>query len=333
MKIGIIGCAHMQAAIYCQVFFKENVTVVGVYDHNTLRGNQFAKELEVDFYKSLEKILNTDIDTVLICSENSLHYDYTLAAAVHKKHIIIEKPLALNTQDAKRMILTCQEHEVKLLVTHPIRFSQTIIDLKQAVDEQKIGNVIAINGTNHGKNPGGWFLDKELSGGGAIVDHMVHLIDLSKWIFDFEIASILTRASIQPGSEIEEAGLIQITFTNGAFMSLDTSWNRPLNYPVWGDITMDLVTENGVMFVDGIGRRGDFYQRDDLHRWINYEKDMDTRMIQAFIECIDQDKPIPVTGEDGLYTVQIANLAYASLSMNRVIHREEFDGVLRVMGL
>ena len=79
MKVGIIGCAHMQAKIYCRVLQKLGVEITGVFDRNPLRGTTFAKELGIPFFPSLEKILTSPMDTALICSENSLHYDYTLA--------------------------------------------------------------------------------------------------------------------------------------------------------------------------------------------------------------------------------------------------------------
>ncbi|MBV7391431.1 Gfo/Idh/MocA family oxidoreductase [Enterococcus sp. ALS3] len=329
MKLGIIGCAHMQAKIYANIFKQENVEIVGIFDQNLLRGNQFAKEMGLTFFKSLDKILATSIDTVLICSENSLHYDYALAASIHKKNIIVEKPLALTVKAALHMMVACQEARVKLLVAHPIRFSQTIIDLKEHFQTGKFGEIYALNCTNRGKNPGGWFLDKELAGGGAILDHMVHLVDLSRWLFDFEIASILARAQKQEGSDIEDSGLINITFTNGAMLSLDTSWNRPLNYPVWGDVYLEIISESGFTFIDAIGRKINYYADNQIHNFLNYEKDMDERMIQTFIATIDQDLPEPVSGADGLYTIQIATLAYLSLKQNRVIHRHEFDELLR----
>lgn len=328
MKVAIIGCAHMQIQSYTQILIKKGIPVVGVYDRNTIRGNKFAKTNNIKYFPNLEKLFKQDFNTVVICSENSLHYDYALAAAFHRKNIIIEKPLALTTHDAMRMILTCQKHGVKLLVAHPIRFSKTIIDLKKAYENGELGNIIAINGVNRGKNPGGWFLNKELAGGGAIIDHAVHLVDLSKWIFDFEVDSIFTLKHATKEVDIEDMGLIHFQFTNNVFMSLDTSWDRPLNYPVWGDVTLQIITDKGQIIVDGMGRRVNLFLKDTNYSYAGYEKHMDEIMIDSFIECIKEDTPIPVSGEDGLYTVKIAELAYQSANLKRVIHKEEFQNIL-----
>lgn len=319
MKVGIIGCAHMQAKTYCEVLQEMGVTVTGVFDRNRLRGTKFAKELGIPFFQSLEKILTTDMDTALICSENSLHYDYTLACAFHKMHVIVEKPLALEPENAKRMILSCQENGVKLFVAQPVRYAQTIIDLKEKFDSGELGKIIAIVGTNHGKNPGGWFLDKELSGGGALLDHLVHIIDLSKWLFHFDIKSVYARTNCHNYSDIEDSALLHINFTNDVFMSLDTSWNRPDNYPVWGDAAMKIITEKGYLYVDGFGRRSEVYQQGKLPVYSFYEKSMDYAMLEDFRRCIDEDLPETINGADGLYPVEIANLAYQSVQQKQLI--------------
>ncbi|MGM0124788.1 hypothetical protein IGI37_002182 [Enterococcus sp. AZ194] len=329
MKVGIIGCAHMQTEVYTGIFLDEGIQVTGVYDRNHVTGLNFAQKMNITYYDNIEEILLSEIDTVLICSENSLHYDYTLAAAYHKKHVIIEKPLALNTSDAIRMILVCREHNVKLMVAHPLRFSPTILELKKIYQTGELGKILCINGTNHGKNPGGWFLNKELAGGGAIIDHMIHLIDLTKWLFEFEIDSIYTMKHASTYSDIEDSGLIHINFTNEVFMSLDTSWNRPLNFPIWGDATLEIITDRGQVIVDGIGRKSDLFIRDSSQEFTLFEKSMDVEMIQSFIECVKNDLPEPVTGYDGLYTVKIASLAYESAKQDRIIYQSEFKDILK----
>lgn len=333
MKVGIIGCAHMQAETSYLMLKKMGVEVTGIFDRNPIRGAAFAKEHDLPFFPSLEKILKTDMDTALICSENSLHYDYTLACAYHKMHVIVEKPLALKSEDAKRMILACQENGVKLFVAHPVRYAQTMIELKERFDAGELGEILAIVATNHGKNPGGWFLDKEFSGGGALLDHMVHLIDLSKWIFNFEIESIYARTNCHNYEDVEDSALLHLHFTNGVFMSLDTSWNRPDNYPVWGDATLKIITEKGTVYADGFGRRSNIYLNDskkldrpsdiELKRTTAmshfYEKSMTLSMLEDFRRSIDEDLPITISGIDGLYPVEIAELAYQSASQKKMI--------------
>lgn len=319
MKVGIIGCAHMQSGKYYRTLKEMGVEVTGVFDRNPTRGSAFSKEFGIPFFTSLDKILTTDMNTALICSENALHYDYTLACAYHKMHVIVEKPLALKTEDAKRMIVACQENNVKLFVAHPVRYAQTVIELKKRYDSGELGNILAIVATNHGKNPGGWFLDKDLSGGGALLDHMVHLIDLSKWIFKFDIQSIYARTNSHNYKNIEDSALLHIHFTNGVFMSLDTSWNRPESYPNWGDAAMKIITDKGTVFVDGFGRRADVYLKDAPMFSHFYEKSMERSMLEDFRRCIDENLPVTITGYDGLYPVKIAELAYQSASQNNII--------------
>ncbi|WP_314064553.1 Gfo/Idh/MocA family oxidoreductase [uncultured Vagococcus sp.] len=327
MKVGILGCAHMQAKSYAYQLKVLGVPLVGVFDHNTERGQDFAKGFDIPFFANLNEILLTDMDTVLICSENSYHYDYTLVSAFHGKHVIVEKPISSSVEEAEKMILVCREHHVKLLIAHPLRYSETIRHLKELMTSGQLGNVLAINGSNRGKRPSGWFLDKELAGGGAIIDHTIHLIDLSRWLFDFDIKSIYARsANNQPSSKIEDSGLIHITFTNNVFMSLDTSWNRPSNYPVWGSATMELITDRGRIFVDGFGRKSEIIYFNQQMTYSHYENHMDYQMLADFQRCIDDDLPVPVSGEAGKYTVEIANLAYQSINEKKIIFLTPQEG-------
>ncbi|MCL2322040.1 MAG: hypothetical protein FWC47_08055, partial [Oscillospiraceae bacterium] len=91
----------------------------------------------------------------------------------------------------------------------------------------------------------------------------------------------------------------------------DTSWNRPKSYPAWGDVVLDFHGTKDSIRVDAFSERGMLY-RDELGKPIHYSfgSDMDFEMIKDFVDVIENDKPSPVTGEDGLYALKIALIAY-----------------------
>lgn len=314
MRIGIIGCAHMHIWSYTDGLKQLGVEIVGAYDRNKEGLAHFCQEKSIQAFEELEVLLNTDIDTVLICSENAFHCQYTLAAAARHKHVIVEKPMAVTVEEADQMISACASASVKLMVTHPVRFSKPMQDLKRHMDNGQGGQLIAINATNHGKVPGGWFMEKALSGGGAIMDHTIHIADLVYWLYAPQIESVFARdGKWNSEGDVEDSGLLHVTFTDGTFMSLDTSWNRPKNYPVWGDASLTLVTDNGWIHADGFGRKAYHYSDGAQPSYIFYEEDMDLSMIKAFKQAIDEDLPSPVTGEDGRFTVLMAEMAYRSI--------------------
>jgi len=319
MKVGIIGIAHMHVVSYIQCFRELGVEFSGVYDEEAGRLKDFCNEYQLQAFTDLDAFLELDFDTVLICSENARHHKQTLAAAKAKKHVIVEKPMALTVEEADEMIQVCKDANVKLMVAHPVRYSKTMQTLKEQVEKGKIGNLLGINTTNHGKNPGGWFIQPELSGGGAIIDHTIHMADLVNWMFQLEIQSVHAIAAHRnPECEVEDNGLLHVRFTNGVFMSLDTSWNRSASYPVWGDASLALLTDKGFIHADGFGRKGTAFVNNTL-QFYPYEQSMDMGMVKAFKEAIEQDLPAPVSGEDGRFTVLLAQMAYESVAKNDVV--------------
>jgi len=317
MKVGIIGIAHMHVVSYASCLKKLGVEIIGAYDRNQENLQKFCTQFELNPITDLESLLNSDIDTVLICSENAYHCEYALKAAEYKKHIIVEKPMALTIEEADQMIDAAKAADVKLMVAHPVRFSKVMQELKKRVENGELGNVLAINSSNHGKNPGGWFIDPKLSGGGAIIDHTIHIADLVYWLFEPKIQSVYAMdGSWNKECPVEDTGLLHIRFTNGTFMSLDTSWNRPANYPVWGDASLGLVTDKGFVHADGFGRKGIAYT--DSESFHYFEQDMDMGLIKACKEAIENDLPSPVPGEAGRFTVEMANLAYQSIKDGKI---------------
>ena len=95
-------------------------------------------------------------------------------------------------------------------------------------------------------------------------------------------------------SPVEDTGLLHVVFTDDTLLSLDTSWNRPDNYPVWGDAIMEIICENGRVLVDGFGRYADVYHNTGNQERVYYEPDMDIAMFTAFKDIIENDLPSPV---------------------------------------
>lgn len=312
MKVGILGVAHMHAESYFRELEKSNIEITGVYDHCEAAAREFCSIRKIPCFLTVEEVLATDCDTILVCSENVFHKELTLRACEAKKHVIVEKPMALSVTDGEAMIQAAKKNHVKLMVAHPVRFSQPVQDLKKMIAEKDYGPVLAINSSNHGKNPGGWFVDPTLSGGGALIDHTVHISDLVNYLFKItpeRISAFVGKSEVDLA--VEDIGLVNIQFKEKTIMSLDTSWNRPMIYPIWGDAILEVVFEKGYVIIDGFGRKMQVYSdKQQKIKDIYYEDDMDHLMIQAFIEAIENDLPAPVSGEDGLYTVLITQLAF-----------------------
>ena len=101
---------------------------------------------------------------------------------------------------------------------------------KKAIDENAVGKILAAKTTNHGSMPGGWFIEKEKSGGGAVMDHTPHVVDLLRWMMKSDPVEVYAEAdTLFHDIDIDDAGMLTIQFDNGVFASLDTSWSRMLS--------------------------------------------------------------------------------------------------------
>jgi UDP-N-acetylglucosamine 3-dehydrogenase len=294
MRIGIISFAHMHAASYAQSLQEIHdldIEFTGIYDDDETRGRHYADKYGVHFYGNYQDLLN-DIDAVIVTSENAKHHAYVLAAAKAKKHILCEKPLATTLDDAKEMVEVCRENNVFLGTAFPCRFNTTILRAKQIIDEGKLGRILAIRGTNRGTNPGGWFVDPKLSGGGALMDHTVHVTDLMRWFLRSEVKEVYAeKGHFSLESPIDDTGIVTLEFKNGVFATIDCSWSRNKNYPTWGDVTLEIVGTDGTLTVDAFAQKLHVYSDVTGVKWDYWGDDMDLGLIRNFVSSIMQKTP------------------------------------------
>jgi len=323
MKIGIMSFAHHHAEAYIDnVRNVPGVELLGLADEDAARGQHFAQTFHTPYFDSYEALLNARPDAMLVCSENSKHRPLVEMAAAAKVHVLCEKPLATSPADAQAMVEACRQAGVKLMTAFPMRFSTPLLEVKARLDAGDLGQVYCFNATNQGEAPlhlRPWFVDKELAGGGALTDHIVHLADVMRWYLGSEVTDVYAQSNrILYANEIadervETGGLVMLTFANGVFASIDCSWNKPNYYPTWGGLTFELVTERGAVLVDGFKQNLTVYSH-DVRRplWAYWGSNINQAMIDDFVAAIREERAPRVTGEDGLRAVEIVAAAYES---------------------
>ncbi|MCW3058991.1 MAG: gfo/Idh/MocA family oxidoreductase [Capsulimonas sp.] len=324
LKIAIFSFAHMHAQSYAAaIAANSGATLAGVWDADAARGQAMADLYKTTFYASERELLAQGLDGAVVASENVHHRRLVeMAAEAGVKAILCEKPLATTVANARAMVDYCAARNVKLATAFPCRYSPAFQSLLQKVQGGAVGKVLAIRGANRGKAPGGWFVDKALSGGGAVLDHTVHAADLN-WLL---LGQNATEVYAETGSEFqhaacEDTGFLTINYDGGVFATLDTSWSRPKNYPTWGDVTIQVVGTEGVIDADLFAQNLVCY--DDTAgtaSWSNWGSGTDTEMIADFLRLTaGQDAPRLATGEDGLRAVQIALTAYESAALGQPV--------------
>jgi predicted dehydrogenase len=319
LRIGVISFAHMHANafMYCFQQLDDMAEIVGIYDEDRERGREASDTYKTSFYSTCEELFDQHLDAVVISSENSTHRKYTELAANHGCHILCEKPISVSLVDAKAMIDVCQTNNVQLMIAFPCRYSTPILRARQLISEGRLGSVLALKGTNRGTLPGGWFLQKDLAGGGAIMDHTVHVIDVWRWLLGCEVVSVYAEGGCFFSNEtgIDDTGVLMAEFANGVFATLDTSWSRPKeSFPARSDVTMEIVAEGGSITLDAFRQHIDVYNNDTIKaEWVRWGDDIYLALCRMFLKSIQSKQTVPITGYDGFKAMEVALGAYRSL--------------------
>jgi predicted dehydrogenase len=314
-KIGIMSFAHMHAYSYAACLNAlEDHALGAVWDDNRRRGRQAAEQFGAPFISDVNDFLDAEIDGVIICSENEKHLAMADVAASAGKWILCEKPLAPKVRDALAMVKLCQRAGVGLGTAFPCRHAPALIEAKRRLDAGELGEIYAVSCTNHGQCPGGWFANEALSGGGATMDHTVHVADLLRWMLGREFTKVYCELGNQlhPHEiKTDDLGVLHLEMEGGVQITHVASWSRPKTFPTWGDVTMEFIGEKGVMAVDAFNQKLDVF--DDTNRryaWEPWGDNPDLGLVADFCAAVDARREPGITGVDGLRAVEVTVAAY-----------------------
>lgn len=318
VKIGMMSFAHMHALSYASALKQlPDVEFAGIADDDASRAKEMAGKFDVKPFDTYEAMLSTDIDGVIVCSENINHRRHVALAAQSNKHIMCEKPLSVSKEDAHAMVEVCHRAEVKLMTAFPCRYHPAFKRMKAAVDAGELGKILAVKATNQGMCPWGWFVDKKLSGGGAVIDHTVHVLDLMRCLTGAEPVRVYAEIDNRMyGKDFDDTGVLTVDFSNGMFATIDASWSRPKSNPFWGNVKMEVTGQDGAAYMDMFNQKLDAVSDKTSHfSWEYWGDNIDLALVEAFTKAIAEDKPTDITGEDGLAAVEVALAAYQSAEL------------------
>jgi predicted dehydrogenase len=165
------------------------------------------------------------VEAVAICTPNAFHAAQARAALDAGKHVLVQKPLALSAADAEATVAAAQRANRLLVVDYTYRFLETIAALRQAID-RPVRSARAMFHNIYG--PGlekTWFFEPALSGGGALTDLGVHLLDLGMWLLAPREAALLD-ARLDGSQPVEHAATLRLALGNVPF-DVEVSWNAP----------------------------------------------------------------------------------------------------------
>ncbi|ROP61378.1 Gfo/Idh/MocA family protein [Curtobacterium sp. PhB115] len=334
MKIGVLSFAHTHAIGYLGALAAmPDVEVRGTDPDGVstgssvleLRGRDLADALGVGYEDSYAALLAWRPDAVVVTAENARHRELVEAAAAAGVHVLCEKPLATTWQDGLAMRAAVERAGVLLMMAFPVRFASAFDRLRATHDAGGLGTVFSVRGANNGMLPTtrDWFTEPALSGGGALVDHVVHVADLVDGLTGAvpqSVTAVTNRVLHADRAHAETAGLVTVTYDSGMIAAIDCSWSRPDTAPAWGGLTLDVAGTGGTVAVDffGAAARG-LDAVDGRPIELRYGPDLDVAMLDTFLRAVRTGVQPQPDVRVGLRTLSIVLAAQESARTGRTI--------------
>ncbi|WP_456276205.1 Gfo/Idh/MocA family protein [Bacillus sp. AK128] len=321
IRVGIIGCGSITTSYHAPLYDQNpNVELVAFYDRNPERAEKLAATYGGKAVSSYQEITESDeIDAISDCSSNETHHIISTSALKHGKHVLCEKPLAIGVEEAKSILDTQRESGKILMVNHNQRFLAPHQKAKEILENGDLGKVLTFQTTfsHHGpefwaatKGNGTWFFDKNRSGLGVGGDLGVHKIDLIRFLLDDDIVDFQSfEATLEKkktdGTPIDIADnmVCIIRTVKGAIGTGSFSWtykngvnNKTVLFCQSGTMEIDPDIENCLIIKKG--KETVTFNQQELESYA-------TNSIDAFIASIAQQTLPPVTGLDGLKTLEV----------------------------
>jgi predicted dehydrogenase len=318
VRLALLGCGGIATAhLSAYAALPELGRVVVACDSDPENARRRAEETGAAACFDVEEALSRDdVEAVDLCLPHDLHAPVTLAAAAAGKHVLVEKPIARNLEEADRMIAACAAAGVHLMVAHCQRFSAERQTAKRLVDDGAIGRIYLMR-TDHNQwvdyPPGHWINDPAKLGGGGVAGSGVHHLDVLRW-FCGDVAWVsagLARSGLTARTA-EDAGLVLLEHASGAVSELALSWtaHRFPWYESFWIYGSEGVIHNvgGLQMFRGLARSGEFERVPKDHDDTGGFREE----IRHFLTCIRTAQRPRMPGEEARAALELVLAAYRS---------------------
>ena len=331
VHVGLIGSQfistiHAESLKHCP-----QAVLAGVA--SPTRGNaerfagRFGIPVAVQDYRAL--LARPEIQMVVVGAPNDLHCQIVIDAAAAGKHVVIEKPLCMNLQEADRMIAACQKAGVKLMYAEELCFAPKYVRLKQLLDSGALGKPTLLKQSEKHDGPhAAHFWDVTRSGGGVTMDMGCHAIEFFRWMLG---RPPITSVYAQMGTQVhadkthgDDNAILILEFANGVTAVAEESWtklggmdDRAEVYGSGGVAYADLLHGNAIETYSAQGYDYAVEKAGSTSGWsfTIYEEAWNYGFhaeMAHFVDCVQNDKQPLVTGEDGRVVLEVLFAAYES---------------------
>lgn len=338
VNIGLVGCGRISEKHLEAISQLKDCKLIAVCDVIKERAKNIAEKFNCEYYTNYEDMLkNSDINLISVCTPSGLHAKHTIMAAKMKKHVLTEKPMALNTKDADEMIRICKENNIKLFVVKQNRYNPPVLKAYEALKKGRFGKLLLLNTTVRWTRPQEYYDQDEWRGtkemdGGVLMNQASHHIDLLQW-FGGPVKSVFAKvATLNHNIEVDDTAIAVLKFKNGAVGVVEaTTCAFPKNLE--GSLT--ILGEKGSVKIGGVA-----VNKIDTWEFKNYENDDElinkfstvppnvygfghAEVYKNVIGSILNNKEQFIDGEEGKKSLELIEAIYKSAEEKREVFLDE----------
>jgi predicted dehydrogenase len=333
LGIGVIGCGGIARLGHLpNIARNPRARLVAVCDIDADRARATAAEFgdsgTVAYQDYQDLLANQDVEMVCVTTWAAAHAEPVIAAAKAGKHILCEKPIAISLADADAMVDAAKEAGVKFAMGYQPRFGTLWPRVKQIIDDGLLGEIMGVTISSAAPSSHGvpWFLRKDLSGGGVLIDWGIYTAYCINWWIgqvDRVYATaktfrkeVMVRGELVTDIDVEDTVAAHLSFANGAMGTWYSAWAVKGNH---GGIAID--GREGTLTIQGNTIRLRSTRINDpeyISGWHEITAtdpllvDMHYRKIEHLVDAVLDDTPLVLTGEDGRDALELVLAIYKS---------------------
>jgi predicted dehydrogenase len=320
VNLGIIGLGAQGKLSLHNALHLDDADVLGVADVSQ-RALSYAREVGVtNVYRNFDALLrNEEIDAVVINLPTYLHLEGAEKAAERGKHILLEKPLARNVEEGERILSAVRKNHVKLMMGYDMRFNPVFTRIHNDILDGLFGSVMISEATNVSGGPftprsdkvgpvqvPSWWLERELAGGGVLLDLGSHMINLLAWYFgEVEYATGIFEHRFR--IDLEDSATCLLKFKDGPVATVKVGW---FSKGFCQSIQICGTAKNETVVVHPQSTFQKALQ--GFERKVGLGSSSHYLKIKHFVESIQRDELPKPSGEEGLYDLKVISMAYGN---------------------
>ena len=318
LRFGMVGAGAIAQA-YAQAFRESRTAeVVGVADVRREAAQALGHLLGCSDYRDFEKMADAaSLDAVVVCTPPVTHPDICTWFLKRGVHVLCEKPLAVDSGAARKMLETAGRHHVELAMASKFRYVEDMALAKTLVTSGVIGDVVLFENTftAHVDMTSRWNSDPEISGGGVLIDNGTHSVDLMRFFLGPLADLQVVEGKRLQSMSVEDTVRIFIRSRGGVLGSIDLSWTIDKRQPNY----ISIYGSEGTVHV---GWKESKYRRASDDDWVAFGNGYNKiqafrRQIDNFVGCVRGNESPVITPADALASVEAVEAAYDALHQSR----------------